>query len=798
LAEHGLKLAMGGALRRARKAEKLVSLLLLFLLLTVATAGVSTVLTGSNWIALWQSLLFGMLIGWLLAIFRVSAWRSALLVITLGVIFNLLISGGLAARLGVMLDELIRFIGGVIPSIRNKQFDLLPLENSVQLLVSSMNVVFSRMAAWIEALLASKPVFDPVAANLVWGILVWYIASWAGWMIEAGRNALVAVLPALALNLSTLSYGRSNSVTIYILLAATLVLIAVVQYERREQEWQSTKVAYPRRKGRQVGNLSLVISMGLVLLAAFLSSLSISSVLNSLRERNRSVPQQEGNLAKSLGIQQATEPPDAFSTVRAPGLPRQLLIGAGPELSREIVMTVEVKGLTALMQEGQLPPLYWRSFTYDVYTGHGWSTSPTTQDTYQASQPIQAGQLPAHVLIDQIFRPFPGQTGTVYASGEPVTLNISSSAAWRSMKDLFGIQSGDEGYEVTSLIPQVSRANLRLAGQDYPSWVTQRYLALPGEVTTRVRDLALQLTATEPTPYDRAHAIEQYLRSNYPYTTDVPRPPSNQDLVDFFLFDLRKGYCDYYASAMVVLARAAGIPARLAIGYATGTYNLNSERFMVSQADAHSWVEVYFPEIGWVAFEPTASLPEINRSAQPSQGATPAAPPPQVSQPQSSPKGVGNFIYALLALPILAVLTWIGYDEINLRRLGARSAAKEIYRRMRRYGNLLDVPEQPGATPFEFAALLSTRIQALAGESSPFSSELIKGVHTLIGLVVRLSYRPATQPMNSGLILKQWRLLRWQLRWMWVLKIRRLLSINQDSTRLNSTDIDARVVQERH
>jgi transglutaminase-like putative cysteine protease/uncharacterized membrane protein YidH (DUF202 family) len=793
LAEHGLKLAMGVALRRAAKAEKLVSLLLLFILLTAATAGVSTVLTGSNWISLWQSLLFGMLIGWVLAIFRMHAWRSALLVIILGVLFSLLIPGGLAARLLAVMDELVKFIAGVIPSIRDKQFDLTPLANSVQLVVSSMNVVIIRVADWVKALLASKPIFDPVAANLVWGMVVWFIAAWAGWVIENGKNALVAVLPALALNLGTLSYGRSNSVTIYILLAATLVLIAVVQYEHREQEWQETKIAYPRRKGRQVGNTSLVISFSLVLLAALLSSQSISNLLNSFIEHNRPVPQQESGLAKSLGIQQATAPPDTFSTVRAPGLPRQLLIGAGPELSKEMVMTVEVKDLTALVQQGQLPPLYWRSFTYDVYTGHGWSTSPTTQDTYQAGQPILPNQLPDHVLVDQIFRPFPGQTGTVYASGEPVILNISSNAAWRSMKDLFGIQSGDEGYEVASLIPQVSEANLRLAGQDYPSWVTQRYLAIPEEVTTRVRDLALQLTATEPTPYDRAHAIEQYLRSTYPYTTDIPRPPANQDLVDFFLFDLRKGYCDYYASAMVVLARAAGIPARLAIGYATGTYSLNSGRFMVSQADAHSWVEVYFPDIGWVAFEPTASLPEINRSSQSTPIATPAVLPPQESQPQGSLLRVGNFGYGLLALLILAVFTWIGYDEIRLSRMIAPSAAKEIYRRMRRYGNLIDVSEPSGATPFEFAAVLSSRIQALAGENSQFANNLIDKVKDLISLIVRLSYHPSTQPMNSGQILKQWRPLRWQLRWIWVLKFQRLWHAYQDSTRQDSPETNIQV-----
>ena len=146
-----------------------------------------------------------------------------------------------------------------------------------------------------------------------------------------------------------------------------------------------------------------------------------------------------------------------------------------------------------------------------------------------------------------------------------------------------------------------------------PIGFRQRYLALPPGVPDRVRALAIELTAPERTPYDRARAIESYLRT-FPYTLDVPRPPVGRDVVDYFLFDLKKGYCDYYASSMVVLARAAGIPARLVIGYANGTYNLNSKRFVVTEADAHSWVEVYFPGIGWVTFEPTSGRPPLNRA----------------------------------------------------------------------------------------------------------------------------------------------------------------------------------------
>ena len=79
-------------------------------------------------------------------------------------------------------------------------------------------------------------------------------------------------------------------------------------------------------------------------------------------------------------------------------------------------------------------------------------------------------------------------------------------------------------------------------------------------------------TATEATPYDRARAIELYLRT-IPYSLDVPIPPAEHDVVDYFLFDLRRGYCDYYATAMAMLPRAAGLPAHVAVGYAAGDYD---------------------------------------------------------------------------------------------------------------------------------------------------------------------------------------------------------------------------------
>ncbi|HAY85794.1 MAG TPA: transglutaminase, partial [Chloroflexi bacterium] len=103
---------------------------------------------------------------------------------------------------------------------------------------------------------------------------------------------------------------------------------------------------------------------------------------------------------------------------------------------------------------------------------------------------------------------------------------------------------------------------MRNTSQEYPDWIANKYLQVPDSVPARVYDLALSLTATQPTPYDRAVAIERYLRQ-FEYSLEIEDPPEYRDIVDYFLFEQQKGYCDYFASSMVVLARAAGLPARL-------------------------------------------------------------------------------------------------------------------------------------------------------------------------------------------------------------------------------------------
>jgi transglutaminase-like putative cysteine protease len=763
---------------RAVKAQKFITLLLLFILLTVATASVTTVLTGPDWASLWESLLFGLLIGWLFAVFRWPAWRSTLMVVVLGLLYTLFFTAGLDQKIILVFDEFLKLLGGIVINLSIKSADLAPLYAAIQGLISSMGVVLGRAFSWLDNLVSGQPGFDPVAASLVWSFIVWLVAAWAGWMVEAARNAIVAVLPALIMCLSTLSYVRRVSSALYLLLGISLVLIAVVNYDHREQDWTETRVAYPEHKSRQVGNVAVAIAILLVILSAVISTVSLQRIIRLTSAIRGNSARQESGLAKSLGIVPgATLTPDTFSNLRSPGLPRELLIGAGPELSGEQVMTVKVSDLASLMENGQLPPIYWRSFTYDIYTGHGWSSSATQETQFQPGQPFQPDHLPEYSLIHEQISLVPGVEGQIYAAGEPVVADVPAIAAWRSSNDLFGIRSADNAYTVESLVPTVDENTLRQAGQEYPGWIAQRYLALPASLPARVKTLAIQLTASEPTPYDRAHAIEQYLRQSYPYTLDVPYPPANQDLVDYFLFDLREGYCDYYASAMVVLARAAGIPARLAIGYASGTYNLNSQRFLVTEAEAHSWVEVYFPSIGWVPFEPTAGLPAINRSTQPVRSPIATPPPPPVTSPSTQLGAISIGKYSgvvLLLLILVSGLSWSIWDEVRLRRLNASKAAAELYRRMRRYGLVLNVPTQGGETPYEFSNLISIRISEISRHAGmpSIGAQTAEGSRGLIQRIVRISYRPdRNEPPAPKELLSTWNALRWKLRWTLVGKL---------------------------
>jgi transglutaminase-like putative cysteine protease len=158
-------------------------------------------------------------------------------------------------------------------------------------------------------------------------------------------------------------------------------------------------------------------------------------------------------------------------------------------------------------------------------------------------------------------------------------------------------------YEGLSNIPAATPTDLRTVPAQYPPPVLETYLQLP-RIDRRIKTLADQISGTAANEYDKAASIQRYLIGHYRYTLDLSGDHGSDPLADF-LFVRRAGHCEYFASAMTVMLRAEGIPARYVTGFAPGEYNDVGGDYIVRESDAHAWVEVYFPEYGWISFDPT-------------------------------------------------------------------------------------------------------------------------------------------------------------------------------------------------
>ena len=167
-------------------------------------------------------------------------------------------------------------------------------------------------------------------------------------------------------------------------------------------------------------------------------------------------------------------------------------------------------------------------------------------------------------------------------------------------------------YDVVSETGLPSARELQRAPTDYPGDIRLVYLRLP-DLNPKIADLARQVTSAATNNYDRATAIQNYLRDNFRYTLD-PSAIEPKDPIDSFLFKSKSGYCEYFAASMAVMLRTLNIPSRLVNGFQTGSYNRIGKDFVVRARDAHSWVEVYFPNYGWITFDPTPADPNPIRA----------------------------------------------------------------------------------------------------------------------------------------------------------------------------------------
>jgi transglutaminase-like putative cysteine protease len=310
-----------------------------------------------------------------------------------------------------------------------------------------------------------------------------------------------------------------------------------------------------------------------------------------------------------------------------------------------------------------------------------------------------------------------------------------------SVRTTVPISAGDS-YHATISVSTATESDLLAAGTGYPDSILDRYLQLPDTMPSRVVDLAQELTKGIETPYEKAMAICDYLRT-LEYTLDIEAPPDGTDGVDYFLFELQKGYCQYFASAMTVLLRTSGVPSRMVAGYGPGElteqYGLGDmmghpprawqdwqDTFVVR--NSHSWNEVFFPGYGWIPFEPTPVRPPITRG----EFGFPPQDVEDIDDPIVKPDGVETgspWNVRLLGIPLglalFGAIMWLGWRRL----LGEVSEPRVAYARIGYLAALSGVGPRENLTPQEYGRKLAAAVP----EMSP---ALDKIVYTY----VRVSY----------------------------------------------------------
>jgi transglutaminase-like putative cysteine protease len=289
-----------------------------------------------------------------------------------------------------------------------------------------------------------------------------------------------------------------------------------------------------------------------------------------------------------------------------------------------VVMRVEVPG-----QYGgrEAPEIHWRGVAFDRYSHGQWSrlnAAPRTMQTVEQSptrdrrfllwdgpaMPARDIDALATQLVKQDIWLDPLESDVLFGASMPRIVEYSHMLRPRKplaeRNDEIRVEHGSTiHYTVWSQLAPPSPEVLRAATGPVPE-PYQVYLQLPSEITVRTYELARTIVAGAPTTYDKALAIKSWLANNLTYTLMLAEP-GPQEPVDFFLFDRKKGHCEYFASAFAVLARAVGIPTRQVNGFLGGEWNEYQGYVAVRAGDAHSWDEVYFPNAGWVTFDPTPS-----------------------------------------------------------------------------------------------------------------------------------------------------------------------------------------------
>ncbi len=598
--------------------------------------------------------------------------------------------------------------------------------------------IAARQVDWLQKAFGGGTSRDGLVFVIQTTAVFWLLGYTAAWYTFRYSYIWRVILPSGLVLLSVVYYYNGpRPMILYLAAYALLSLLYISRTHLVEQEeaWRRSAVRYDNGIWFTFVRAALVSSLALMLFSWALPTLSASAAVNDALSGTqgpwRDFQDNWTRLFSSLR---------SYSGVTADPYQDSLILGGPRTAGSTLIMDVTVPR--------ELPYVYWQAVAYDTYQDGGWYVTDQvdTRLHYPDDGPLPIPATAARETVNQVVFNYLPNSSILYAAPEVVgtdrqmfvesTLDDQGAELVSGIRSRYILRQGDR-YEVASRMSTVDATSLRGAAVAYPAWVAERHLQLPETVTPQTIELAAQLTATFDNPFDKTIAVRDYLRENITYNDQIDAPPEGVDPVHYALFDTREGYCNYYASAMVVMLRSQGIPARVVSGYAQGEYDEASRSYRVRASNAHTWVEVYFPQYGWIQFEPTASIPLVERPETAGGGDAFASPvvPDSVddlartlaeNELLSQSENLGDLLNdpaqqsggflenlplwqlagAALILLLVVVLLLIA-RRLNLRVEGD---VERSYQRLGSWSGWLGVTHSPGATPYERAEQMGTAV----------------------------------------------------------------------------------------
>ena len=514
---------------------------------------------------------------------------------------------------------------------------------------------------WIDVLAVLRAAFSGQVASMgiaagkvvfffYLSFLCFFLGYFGCWLIYRAHLPWLVALVYCSIMLVNLNYVRQKmDFLIIVLLGSLLLLIARMSLMRQIAQWSREGVhATDQRWLRSIVRRCMLVACTITMLALFFaSSFPVLAQPESGQVFWSNLQVTWNNLLTSqFSLQDVNNVMSSFRQSSGNFFGDQLTIADSVRLPAGEVLNYR--------DESGKQPHYLEGLTYNLFDGHSWSSSVASSHSYGRGEPLPIKlhdtDVTGSVTVEITQVPH-GAKNYIFGPEQPFSFSVPTQiymdgtiGAWTQQTPLYAGEKYNVLFNAPAMDPTVL-SQIPLPADNQNVWNADPYytqqkvnnLGVPSDLSPTVGQTTMQWTQGADNAYKAMKMLERHLNDTNVFTYSLvnkPIPP-NKDVVDWLL-ETRQGYCTYYASAMAIMGRLLGIPTRIVSGFSQGHFDQQRSVWVVDGSDAHSWVQAYLPNVGWVSFDPTPSFAP-NAAPSPSTQLTLLPTPTHMAVPQPTP-----------------------------------------------------------------------------------------------------------------------------------------------------------------